>query len=96
MGGSDLKVNQLSDVQSVVYKLCLAAGALIFILTRCEQVTTGESPGETYIPGYHILKTYISSNNLKFVYVIMCFPPSGYQHGWADNRKSCILNGERL
>ena len=28
--------------------------------------------------------------------MIMCFPPSGYQHGRADNRKSCILNGERL
>ena len=26
----------------------------------------------------------------------MCFPPSGYQHRWADNWKSCILNGERL
>ena len=29
-------------------------------------------------------------------YVIMCFPPSGYQLERADNRKSCILNRERL
>ena len=31
-----------------------------------------------------------------FVYVIMSFPPFGYQPARADNRKSCILNGERL
>ena len=30
------------------------------------------------------------------IYMIMCFPPSGYQHRRADNRKSCVLNGERL
>ena len=47
-------------------------------------------------PLYNFVSVYISSDNLKFAYVIMCFPPSGYQHGRADNRKSCILNGERL
>ena len=34
---------------------------------------------------------YISRNNPKFVYVILTLSPFG-----ADNRKSCILKGERL
>ena len=41
-----------------------------------------------YMPLSHIV-SYISRGNPKFVYVILSFPPYGYQP--ADNRKSCIL-----
>ena len=41
----------------------------------------------------HIV-TYITRGNPKFVYVILSFPPLGYQPARADNRKSCVLNGK--
>ena len=44
----------------------------------------------------YFVKTYISSENLKIAYMITYFSTSGYQLGRADDRKSCILNGERL
>ena len=40
--------------------------------------------------------TCIRGDNLKSVYVIMCFPSFGYQHERADDWKSCILNRYRL
>ena len=39
---------------------------------------------------------YILRDNPNSAYVIMCFPPFGYQYVRADNRKSCNLNGETL
>ena len=37
------------------------------------------------------------SDNPKSAYAISSFPPTGYQPACRDdNRKSCILNGERL
>ena len=41
------------------------------------------------------IRDYILSDNPNSAYV-MCFPPFGYQPAWADNWKSCNLNGERL
>ena len=39
---------------------------------------------------------YDLGDKLNAAYVIMCFPPFGYQPTRDDNLKSCKLNGERL
>ena len=43
----------------------------------------------------HIWDT-ICRDNQKSAHAISTFPPTGYKPAMTDNRKSCILNGERL
>ena len=45
---------------------------------------------------YHIILSIFHGDNQKFVYVILSFPPLGYQPAQDDNWKIFILNGERL
>ena len=40
--------------------------------------------------------TIICCDNPKSAYLIIYFPPFGYQPAWVDNLKSCGLNFERL
>ena len=42
------------------------------------------------------IRDSILCGNPNSAYVIMWFPPFGYQPAQADNRKSCNLNGERF
>ena len=47
------------------------------------------------IKSYHIFGMLFSAIT-QFAYAISSFPPTGYHPAMTDNRKSGILNGERL